>query len=74
MVGLSKLTIHDGVEHRVDTAVEPCEVCNEHVQHLRGSVIFVCYVEQQKGDKAEDETQKNSEAHACHTLKFVIIS
>lgn len=74
MVGLSKLSVHDSIEHRVDTAVEPGEVSTEHMQYLWGAVMFVGYVEQQEGDKAEHETQENSEAHASHTLKFTIIS
>lgn len=74
MVGLSKLSIHDSIEHGVDTAVEPGEVCTEHVQYLGGAVTFIGYVEQQEGDEAEHKTQENSKAHACHTLKFAIIS
>lgn len=74
MVGLSKLSIHDSIEYGIDAAVEPGEVCTEHVQYLWGAVMFVGDVEQQEGDEAEHETQENSEAHACHTLKFVILS
>lgn len=74
MVGLSKLSVHDSIEYGIDAAVEPGEVCTEHVQYLWGAVMFVGYVEQQEGDEAEHETQENSEAHACHTLKFVILS
>lgn len=74
VIGLSKLSVHDGVEHGVDAAVEPGEVCAEHVQHLRGTVFLVGYVEQQEGDETEHKTQKHGEAHSCHTLKFTIIS
>ncbi len=74
MVGLSKLSVHDRIEHGVDAAVEPGEVGTEHVQYLWGAVVLVGYIEQQEGDKTEDKTQENGEAHACHTLKFTIIS
>ncbi len=65
MVGLSKLSVHDRIEHGVDAAVEPGEVGTEHVQYLWGAVAFVGYIEQQEGDKTEDKTQENGEAHAC---------
>ena len=45
MVGLSKLSVHDSIEHRVDTAVEPGEVSTEHVQNPWGTVMFVSYVD-----------------------------
>ncbi len=58
-VGLSKLSIHDSIEHGVDTAVEAGEARTEHVQYLWGAVVSVGYVEQHEGDKAEHETQEN---------------
>lgn len=74
MVGLSKLSVHDGVEHRVDAAVEPGEVCTEHVKDPRCMDMFFSYVEQYKGHKAAHKTQEHRKAHASHTLEFAIVS
>lgn len=74
MVGLSELSVHDSVEYGVNAAIEPSEVGTEHVQPLWCKVIFVSYVKQQEGDKAEHKTEKHSEAHSCHTLKFIVVS
>ena len=60
MVGLSKLSVHDRIEHRVDAAVEPCEVCTEHVQDLWGAVVFVEYVKHQKRGKAAQKNNENT--------------
>lgn len=74
IVGLSKLSVHDSVDHGVDTAVQPGEVCAEHMQYPWGAVLFVGYVEQQEGYEAEHKAQENSETHACHTPEFTVIS
>lgn len=73
MIGLSKLAVHDGIQHRVNAAVEPGEIGTEHVQYLWSAVLFVGYVQQQKWDKAEHKTEENSEAHPCHTLEFTVV-
>lgn len=71
-VRLSELAVHHGVEHGVDAAVEPGQVCTEHVQHLRRAAALVRYVEQQEGDEAEDEAEENGEAHAGHPFEFAV--
>lgn len=73
MVGLSELSVHDSIEQRVDAAVEPREVCAEHVQDLWSSTVFVCDVKQQKRNETAHKAQENGEAHACHTLEFTVI-
>lgn len=74
VIGLSKLSIHDSIKYWINTAVKPGEVCTEHMQNMWCLIMFVCNVEHKKWNKAEYKTQKNSEAHACHTFKFPIIS
>ena len=59
MVGLSKLTVHDSIDHRVDAAVEPDEGLTEHGQYPGGTFMFVDCVEQHEWDKAEHKTQEN---------------
>lgn len=59
MVGLSKRFAHDSVDHGIDTAVEPGEVCTDHVQHRWDVVVFM-YVEQHVWDIADHKTQENS--------------
>lgn len=73
MVRLSELAVHHGVEHGVDAAVEPGQVCTQHVQHLRRAAAPVRYVEQQEWDEAEDEAEEHGEAHAGHAFELTVL-
>lgn len=72
-VGLAELAVHDSVEHRVNTAVEPGEVGTEHVEHLRCTVLLISNVHQQERGKTAHETQEDSETHPGHTSKLNIV-